>query len=768
MGIFYRRPLCLFCFFFLLGALCAWLLPADTVPWCMACLLALGLALLAAALLLSRHRIVLLTLMLCVASLLGSVAHSYFLIDLPTRRAKEWVGEHAAEVLVLDVTYRSSYRSSYSARLVRIDGEKTDLSIQLSDFVGAELEAGDRVYATLTLREICDESGEPLERSADGAVLAASLTEDVEAYALRASDTDLWGGSFSSAKLKILSERAQEFLRERFSRLLGEDTGALASAFLLGDRSGLSAEVERDFRRAGVTHMMAVSGMHIAVLLGGIELLLRRLYIPKRARIAVVAALALFFLFLTGFSLSGLRSVLMLFSVYLHFLLHEENDSLTALFVSVVLILLLLPYSVADLGMWMSFLATLALLTLYPFFERLLSRPKKARWYARLARVGRWALLMVLMTLLCNLFLLPILWLFFGELSWVAPIANLLLSLLSDLFLWILPFVLLLGGVPLLGSVLCRLVVLCGRGILEMTEGLSRFPYATVSLEYAVCRITVPILALTLAFTLIVRLRKKWRALLPLGAAVVVFALSLGAATWYQRTPILTYCQDGTGNELLMVQEGAALSLCDMSDGSYAAYGTWLEQCAATTATELRALVLTHYHEAHASSTEALMRSMVIRSLYLPTPTDTDSLAVATRLCRAAEEQGTRVILYESGDTVGLTDSVSVRVERQEREGEHVRLGVDFFAGARCISYLSSHAVPSDAFAQDSGVVLFGNHGGGTPRAFDGTWSPSANTERFIYTARDLRAYRQLDPTVFEVYRPLRDDEKYTLSFSLS
>ena len=103
--------------------------------------------------------------------------------------------------------------------------------------------------------------------------------------------------------------------------LLGEEKGVLALGFFTGERSDLPAYIVRDFRRSGLSHIMAVSGSHIAILLGSIEVLLRRLFVPKGARCAVVSVCGLLFILITGFSLSGIRSVLMLYAVYLAYLI---------------------------------------------------------------------------------------------------------------------------------------------------------------------------------------------------------------------------------------------------------------------------------------------------------------------------------------------------------------------------------------------------------------------------------------------------------------
>lgn len=768
MGIFYRRPLCLFCACFFTGALAAWLLPSIWVLRCLVVLLALLAAAAVLCLCFRRRAAVLLTVMLCLAGLFGSMAHAYATVDLPVRHAGALVGRHAAELLIVEQKAQYADASVYAARLVCVDGAKENIMVKLTDRTQSHLESGDRVWVTAELSAPTDAFGEPLERHADGYALCLALDGTQEAYVQRFSLNDLRHRCLSLSDIRILAERAQDRLQSTFAHRLGDEVGALASAFLLGDRSALSTVVIRDFRRAGLSHVMAVSGLHISVLLGGLDRVLRCLYLPKRARIAAVAVSGGIFLFLTGFSLSGVRSVLMLFSVYLHFLLREENDSLTALFVSIVLILLLSPYAVADVGMWMSFLATLGLLTVYPWLEARIPVPRSEQKGAALLRLGRKVALLLGMTVVANLFLLPILWLLFGELSVVAPLSNLLLALPTDLFLWLLPVVLGLGWLPWVGAWLCRAVMWCGQGIIRLTAWFSQTPHATISLQDTVCRWTVPLLCLTLAVLLTVRVRNRKRLWIPLGAVSLVFVCGLGIAGWQQRQPTLWYCQANAVNEYFFAAEGQTLSICDVSGGSATAYAAMTEQYAAMTATEIRAFVLTHYHAGHAEALPAFLQSTMVRTLYLPLPEDAQAVKIADTLVRCAEAQGTEVKLYRNGEVLSLTDSTDVRVEWQTQPQRHAAVGLELAVGTYRLSYLSANALPTADFAQQSRAVLLGSHGTGQARTSYGDWRLSEQTEVLLYAARSTERELPVLPPSTRVYVPQPNTEAYTVRFPFS
>ena len=66
-------------------------------------------------------------------------------------------------------------------------------------------------------------------------------------------------------------------LGNKIRKLIDGQAGELVSAITLGDRSGLSYETSRDFRRAGAMHLLALSGLHMAIVMGICDFILKKL-----------------------------------------------------------------------------------------------------------------------------------------------------------------------------------------------------------------------------------------------------------------------------------------------------------------------------------------------------------------------------------------------------------------------------------------------------------------------------------------------------------
>ena len=152
-------------------------------------------------------------------------------------------------------------------------------------------------------------------------------------------------------------------LAARLEAAVGTDGLGLPSALLLGDRTALSPTLRRDFSRAGVSHLLAVSGLHLTLLFGMLALLLRFLRLPRRVRAVLLTLAAAGYLALLGFPPSATRAAVMLGFVYLSWLCAASADPLTSLGLAGALILGISPCAVVDAGFWMSFSATLGLLT---------------------------------------------------------------------------------------------------------------------------------------------------------------------------------------------------------------------------------------------------------------------------------------------------------------------------------------------------------------------------------------------------------------------
>ena len=218
---------------------------------------------------------------------------------------------------------------------------------------------------------------------------------------------------------------------------LFSDRAAVAKGILLGDRSAMDAEETAQFAESGLLHLFAVSGLHVTLLVGAFDRLVRS---DKRWLSLIATALfCLFFCAVTDFSASVLRAVFLLLGLKLARLRERQIDRPSALCFAMAMTLLCDPKSIASVGFQLSFAAAGGMTLLAkplrkPFKKRFpKSRIITALTSATAAVVG----------------LLPVQAYYFGSLAWVSiPLSVLLIPTMPVILLFGFTAVLLYGPLP--------------------------------------------------------------------------------------------------------------------------------------------------------------------------------------------------------------------------------------------------------------------------------------------------------------------------------
>ena len=135
---------------------------------------------------------------------------------------------------------------------------------------------------------------------------------------------------------------------------------AIVKAMLLGDQSGLSTEMKSLFSEAGISHMVAISGLHLTILVGSLSRMLIRKVGIRRSFLPVMVLLWSY-TYLTGFSMATLRAALMLTYQMAAPLLDREPDEVTSLSLAALIQLLLQPCCILSAGFWLTYSAVLGI-----------------------------------------------------------------------------------------------------------------------------------------------------------------------------------------------------------------------------------------------------------------------------------------------------------------------------------------------------------------------------------------------------------------------
>ena len=249
-------------------------------------------------------------------------------------------------------------------------------------------------------------------------------------------------------------------------RLGGKESEAYAvvAAMTLGDKSALTHDLRDIYAITGASHILALSGLHLSIIFMLLTLLSARphftflpFYFFTFIRLFTFLLFYLFtftsvwgFVFLVGMPVSVIRSATMLTVYALLSLGHRDKMSVNTLAFTALLVLIVSPLSLFDIGFQMSYLSVFAILLIVPLSERLFPVG-----YLMTHRVIRWFWGMVAVSCAAQIGVAPLVAYYFGRLPVFFLLTNFIVIPAAILILWLSPVVFLF---PTLANILLYIV----------------------------------------------------------------------------------------------------------------------------------------------------------------------------------------------------------------------------------------------------------------------------------------------------------------------
>lgn len=262
---------------------------------------------------------------------------------------------------------------------------------------------------------------------------------------------------------------------------LPEPQSSLLSAIILGSKRGIPKELADNFSKVGISHIVAISGMHISIL-AAILLYLGIIFgLNRNQSFYFSTAFLFFYIALIGFPPSAVRAAVMGFLVLLAMRLGRLAKATNAVLFACSLMLLINPLLVYDIGFQLSFLAVLGLIYILPILEKSTEKFTK-RW--KLGGFLKSFLSLILITLSAQIATLPVILYNFGRLSIVAPIVNILVVPMLS-FIMILGLILLVCGLvwTSLGQIVGWVVWIFLSYLIYITNFFARFNFSSVDVK---------------------------------------------------------------------------------------------------------------------------------------------------------------------------------------------------------------------------------------------------------------------------------------------
>lgn len=370
-----------------------------------------------------------------------------FLIDFQNFKGENFIGERQVEARVSAVL-NTNYNQRVLLTNVKINGQE-QANIILTIYDGY-LSIGNQIEFTTKINTI-----EPFEFGK-----FASIAYKNKAPYFASINIDNIQ-SIKQGKL-TLTEKIRKNTKELLLQNMDSEIAELAYSTLFGDKSELSTEISTAFTKSGIAHVLSVSGLHVGVLVMALNFVFKKLRLKNWIILLFIAIFLAFYSFLCDFAPSVLRSSLMALVFLSAGLFGRQYDLLNSLSISGLLILLFKPLFLFDIGFQLSFMSVFAI----ALFHRPLTN-----FLTKRAKLPHFISSSLALTIGVQVGILPLIANYFGEVSILSPLTNLLTVPIFE-FTYILLFAVIITS--LLFPFMAYLLSVC-QTLLELVVQISNY-----------------------------------------------------------------------------------------------------------------------------------------------------------------------------------------------------------------------------------------------------------------------------------------------------
>jgi competence protein ComEC len=288
------------------------------------------------------------------------------------------------------------------------------------------LRCGSRIVGRATLEPF------PIQRNPGEFNYGHYLTlNDIQGVATIAAPEDFVVTKESAfSNFNALIGAIQRSLYRTIDRYHSPEQASFLKGVILGYRADLSNEIKQSFMNTGTIHILAVSGSNVAVIVLIIYSMFGFLRLPKKLAGGATIFGIVIFMFITGASPSVVRATIMATVLLVGTLFERRTDVYNSLSVAAAIILLLDTNALFDVGFQLSFAAVVSIVYIYPILKKLIDLiPER---FEEIKAID-YVLKLFAVSLAAQIGTLPFTAYYFGRISLVSLLANLIVVPLSGL-----------------------------------------------------------------------------------------------------------------------------------------------------------------------------------------------------------------------------------------------------------------------------------------------------------------------------------------------
>ncbi|MGI6716724.1 MAG: ComEC/Rec2 family competence protein [Eubacteriales bacterium] len=450
--------------------------------------------------------------------------------------------------------------------------------------------------------------------------------------------------SYGDVSFITKSEGLITKLRNRISSVCDDffpsDIAAFVKAITVGDSSSISLSDYAAYSSAGIAHVLAVSGLHLSILVLSLYNLIRKL--TRNGIVLAVCGVAFCILVsaMTGFSYSALRSAIMLSVFFIGRAAGRNSDSVTSLFAALFVLLILNPYSVASLSLQLSFLSALGIIVFSNIkpFSKGVKTPGKSF-------LINYIYTPVMFSVSSFVFTLPVLVFALDRLSIISPVANIIAALMFPAILILsCIFALMAFITPFLALPAAFGVKWLARIFIAVCKFLAGLPFSFISTHTPFISAGV-VLCVCLIATSLIAGKKPRKIIIPISAfsMVLVVAASIIAQNSVKSNTCRIIYRDTLKGFAVYVSGNEGSVFIDYGSASLGDDLVFLSGD-----TECDVLIFTKYDEFSLKKAEYFASCMKTKKIYLKEPENEAESSLFRQITLLANDKGCDIIKFDT------------------------------------------------------------------------------------------------------------------------